>query len=189
VRRRRLDSRLVRGVLSLGLVLGVGATGTYALWTDAVPITGTTISSGTIDLTVNGSDTTVSFTSMNITTMVPGNSVAGVLTVRNGGTAPLRYYVDAAASSALGPALTIKVTNDSAVTGTAPSATCAGTSIATPTFSNTTANFLGSSASPRLLNVGQSETLCIQATLPTNATSTLQGLTSNIGFNVNGTSF
>jgi hypothetical protein len=42
---------------------------------------------------------------------------------------------------------------------------------------------------PRLLAAGASETLCIQATLPTNASTTLQGATTNVTFTFNGTSF
>ncbi len=35
---------------------GVGATGTFAFWTDDVTITGTSFTAGTLDLKVNNSD-------------------------------------------------------------------------------------------------------------------------------------
>ncbi len=48
--------------------------------------------------------------------MVPGDSTAGVVTVQNNGTAPLKYWVDASPSNddgkGLGAALTVKVTGD-----------------------------------------------------------------------------
>ncbi len=191
LRQRRLDRRSLRILLSLGMVVGIGATGTFAAWTDSVAITGTTISTGTIDLKVNNADTVTTFTTMNISTMVPGNSTAGVLTVSNSGTAPLKYFVHAVASNAdgkgLGSALGAKVTADSVVTGASPSATCAGAALG-----NTGTTFgsnLVSSATPRLLAPGASETLCIQATLSSSAPSTLQNATTNIQFNFSGTSF
>ncbi len=196
-RRARGRQGLVRGlplraVLSLGLVAGVGATGTYAYWTDSVAVSGTTISAGTIDLKVNGSDTVTSYTTMNLSTMVPGNTVAGVLTVTNSGTAPLHYYVDSAASNGdgkgLGAALTVKVTGDSATTGSSPSVTCAGSALA-GTGTSFSSSLVGSSGSPRLLAAGASETLCVQASLASNASTSLQGATTNVTFAFSGTSF
>ncbi len=190
-RLRRLDGRSLRILLSLGVVVGIGATGTFAAWTDSVAITGTTISTGTIDLKVNNADTVSTFTTMNITTMVPGNSTAGVLTVSNSGTAPLRYYVNATVSNTdgkgLGNALGAKVTGDATVTGSSPSATCASAALG-----GTSTGFgsnLVSSATPRLLAPGASETLCIQATLPSGAAQSLQNATTSIQFNFTGSSF
>lgn len=187
----RVDGRVVRIVLSLGVVVGLGATGTFAAWTDSVAVTGTSISSGSIDLKVNGLDTVTTFTSMNVSTMVPGNSTAGVVTVRNSGSAPLKYYVDAAASNGdgkgLGAALVAKVTGDGVTTGSSPTVTCAGTALA-GTGTSFTSNLV-TSASPRLLAAGASETLCFQATLPSNAASSLQSATTNIQFNFTGSSF
>ncbi|MDX6325890.1 MAG: hypothetical protein QOK15_2244 [Nocardioidaceae bacterium] len=189
---RRADSRSLRLLLSLGMVVGVGATGTFAAWTDSVTVSGTSISTGTIDLKVNGGDSVAGYAAMNISNMVPGNTTAGVLTVSNSGTAPLKYYVDALASNGdgkgLGAALTAKVTGDATVTGSAPSATCAGAALS-PSGGSFGSNLLGSTASPRLLAAGASEKLCIQATLPSSATSALQGATTNITFTFTGTSF
>lgn len=182
-RPRHLGSTRVRAALALGAVLAAGVSGTYALWSDTVPVTGVTISSGVLDLKVNTLDSVPAYTDLNLTGMVPGNTVAGILTVRNAGTIPLTYYATAAATNAdgkgLGAALVVKVTADSAVTGTAPARTCAGASL--PTTGTTFAgNLVGVPATQRALAVGASETLCIQATLPTTAVSTLQGATTNV---------
>jgi predicted ribosomally synthesized peptide with SipW-like signal peptide len=189
---RRADSRSLRILLSLGMVVGVGATGTFAAWTDSVTVSGTSITTGTIDLKVNSLDNVAGYTTMNIANMVPGNTTAGVLTVKNSGTAPLKYYLDASASNAdgkgLGAALTAKVTADAATTGSSPAVACNGAALSGSGSAFST-GLLGSAASPRLLAAGASETLCIQATLPTSAGSSLQGATTNITFTFNGTSF
>lgn len=187
-----LDSRATRALLSLGMVVSLGVTGTYAYWTDTATVTGTTISAGTIDLDVNNQDNVNNFTTMNINTMVPGDTVAGVLTVNNNGTAALRYHVNASPSNAdnkgLGTALVVKVTGDGATTGSGRAVTCAGTALG-GSSTGFTANMLGSAASPRQLAAGASETICIQATLPTTASTSLQGATTNVTFTFSGTSF
>ena len=186
------DSRAVRALLSLGVVVSLAATGTYAYWTDTVTVTGNTITAGSIDLDVNNEDAVTTFTEMNINNMVPGNTVAGVVTVNNNGTAPLRYHVNASPSNAdgkgLGAALVVKVTGDSSTFNAASGKTCAGAALsgAGTSFS---ANMLASAASPRQLAAGGSETICIQATLPVEANSSLQGATTNITFTFSGTSF
>ncbi|MDX6326998.1 MAG: hypothetical protein QOK15_3352 [Nocardioidaceae bacterium] len=187
----RVDRVTLRYLLSAGTVIGVSVTGTLAVWSDSVTVSGSTFSTGTIDLQVNGLDTVTGYTTMNVSTMVPGNSTAGVLTVKNNGTAPLKYYVDATASNAdgkgLGSALTVKVTGDAVTSGSSPAVTCAGTALAN-TGTSFAANLLAST-SPRLLAAGASENLCIQATLPGSAVTGLQNATTNVGFTVYGNSF
>lgn len=181
--RRHHRSVRARAALGLGAVLLVGVHGTYALWSDEVPVSGATISSGVLDLKVNTLDSVTTYTDLSLSGMVPGNTVAGVLTVRNAGTIPLTYHATAAASNAdgkgLGAALVVKVTGDPAVTGTAPGRTCAGTALA-QTGTTFAGNLVGAPATPRSLVVGASETLCVQATLPSTAASSLQGATTNV---------
>ena len=180
---RHARSVRARAALGLGAVLLVGVNGSYALWSDTVPVSGVTISSGTLDLKVNTLDAVPAYTDLNLTGMVPGNTVAGILTVRNAGTIPLTYYATAAATNAdgkgLGTALVVKVTGDAAVTGTVPARTCAGTALAT-TGTAFAGNLVGTPAAQRSLAVGGSETLCVQATLPTTAASSLLGATTTV---------
>ncbi len=70
-------SQKLRALLGLGVLLGVGATGTFAFWTDDVTITGTTFTSGTIDLQVNTFDSIPAYTTLACRAMVPGNTSAG----------------------------------------------------------------------------------------------------------------
>lgn len=187
------DSRAVRALLSLGMVVSLGATGTYAYWTDTVVVEGTTIKTGTIDLQVNDSDEITSYTTMNVNTMVPGDSTAGALKVTNKGTAPLHYRVDALATSpdtkGLASHLVVRVTGDSAPSGTGRAVVCPAATVLPDSASQFTSNLLGSAEKPRLLAPGQVEWVCIQATLPPSAPSTLQNATSNVKFTFTGTSF
>jgi predicted ribosomally synthesized peptide with SipW-like signal peptide len=72
----------VWAVLALGMVLGLGSVGTAARWTDTVAVTGTTFTSGTIDLQVNDANAATS-TTLSMTDMTPGVSSAEVCRVAN----------------------------------------------------------------------------------------------------------
>lgn len=182
-----LRSTRVQAVLSLGVVLAASATGTFAYWTDTATVSGTTISSGSIDLMVNNQQSDSAFTTMALSNMVPGNSAAGVITVRNNGASPLTYYVDGAATNAdgkgLGAAMVVKVTGDGSRSGSTPNFTCAGAALAN-TGTAFSANLV-QSANPRQLAAGASETLCVQATLPSGASASLQNATTNVSFTFN----
>lgn len=183
-----LRSARVRAVLGLAVVLALATPGTYAHWTDEVQVSGTTITSGTIDLRVDGQDQVTAYTALDIAPMVPGNSTAAVLTIRNNGTAPLTYTAATSATNAdgksLGTALVVKVTGDTATTGTTPATTCAGAALP-----GTAASLDGPLLSTgRLLAAGATEKVCVQVTLPANAASALQGATTTIGITFTGTS-
>lgn len=185
---QRVGSVRLRAFFALGVVGVLGATGaTFASWTDQAVVSGTTFTAGSIDLKVNNSDTVTGYTTLNFSTLVPGSTVAGVLTLKNTGTAPVKYTALTSASNAdgksLGAALAVKVTGDASVTGTAPSATCAGSAL------SGTGTTLGGPlvSTGRLLAAGASENVCVQVTLPGNASSGLQGATTNIGFTFNAT--
>jgi predicted ribosomally synthesized peptide with SipW-like signal peptide len=188
-RRHVLDTVRLRAFLALGVIGALAATGsTFASWTDSVAIAGTDFSTGTIDLKVQNLDAVPAYTDLTITTMVPGNTVAGVLTVKNSGTAPLKYTATTTASNtdgkALATALVVKVTGAATITGTAPSATCGGS-----TLTGTGTAFGGGLVTTgRLLAAGASETLCVQVTLPTTAASSLQGATTSVAFTFTSTS-
>jgi predicted ribosomally synthesized peptide with SipW-like signal peptide len=188
--RRRLLAlpQRVQALLALGVLAVPASVGTFAFWTDDVTVTGTTFSTGTLDLKVNALDTVTGYTTLNLTTMVPGSSVAGVLTVRNNGTVALKYTAVTAATNAdaknLRGALVVKVTGDTAVTGSSPSATCAGSALSgTGTALNS-----GLVTTGRLLAAATEEKLCVQVTLPTTAASSLQGATTDVTFTFTGTS-
>lgn len=180
----KLRDTRIRAALALGAVLAVGVTGTYASWTDSVPVSGITITAGTLDLTVDGQDTEPTYTKLNMTDMVPGNSTAAVLKVKNAGTIPLTYYVDSTASGTLSPALAVKVTNDSTTSGSSPSVTCGGPPI-NGSGTSFGSSLLGSSSAPLSLAVGAIDSVCIQATLPSDADNNLQGQSTTVTLTFN----
>ncbi len=181
-------SARLRAALSLGVVLGIGSVSTFAFWTDTVTVTGTTFTAGSIDLRVNNQDTVTGYTSLNISTMVPGSSTAGILTIKNQGLSPLRYTATTTATNTdsknLRGALTAKVTLDTSTTGSSPSATCSGGAAA---GTGSTLNG-GLVTTGRLLAPGASEILCVQVTLPSGASTSLQGASTDVVFSFIGTS-
>jgi len=192
--RRLLTSARTRAALSLGVVLAVGVTGTFAYWTDSVTVGGTTFTSGTIDLKIKDAggtfqDAVSGYTSLTLTTMVPGNTTAGLVVIKNSGNVPMKYTALTTATNGdnkgLRAALTVKVTGDLGVTGTSPAATCGGAALPNTTSTLNT----GLLTTGRLLAAGASETLCVQVTLPAGVTDPLlQNATTNVDFTFTGTS-
>ncbi len=132
-------------------------------------ISGTTLTSGTLDLQVNSSNAPAT-TTLGMTGMVPGSSSAEVLTVKNNGNVPLKYTLTGGLTgthatdygTASGLELTIRV--GGTVTGSAV-ATCTG---ATTTYGATalSATALNAIVSPRgPLAATTTETICFQVTL------------------------
>jgi predicted ribosomally synthesized peptide with SipW-like signal peptide len=139
--RRRLGSVRVRVLLSLGVVLGFGAVGTVAYWSDSATISGTTFSSGTLDLMVGGTTAdqlagpggTWNHTELSISDMLPGEGVAKLVTIKNAGTTPLVYNgVISTDNTSLGSNLLATISKDGTASNTGTQAggdrtgTCTG---------------------------------------------------------------
>jgi predicted ribosomally synthesized peptide with SipW-like signal peptide len=194
-RRARLGSTRIRAALGLGVVACVGVTGTFASWTDDATIGGTTFTSGVLDLKVDDVDAYATST-LGMAAMVPGNTSAEVLVVRNGGTAPLKYTLtggligtDAAAYAAAG-SLKLTVVLGGSRSGSGTSATCTGgTTVYGPTALTalTTTPIIGTRRGPLAPATG-SESLCFQVTFDAAAPSSLQGRTASATFTATGTS-
>ncbi len=170
----------LRALLALGVVVGLGSVTTGAYWTDDATVSGITLTSGKLDLKVDGLDSVTGYTSLTITNMVPGNTVAAVLTISNAGDAPFAYTATSSATNVdgknLAGALTVKVTGATSVTGTSPAATCGGTTLAG------TGTTLGGSlvTTARTITPTNNEKLCIQVTLPTAAANSVQSATTAV---------
>ena len=160
----------VRALLAVGTVLGLGAVGTLAAWTDSSTATTGTFSTGTIDLRLGSGATDpnpFSITTFAMSTMSPGSEKEATLQVNNSGSLPFTYNVVGSATNSgggsdqLGSALTLQIYAGSA---------CSGTVLNSPakfTFPGLTA--------ARTLAAGTNETLCFKATLPAGADTALQG--------------
>ena len=81
---RILISTRLRAVLSIGMVLGIGAVSTMAYWSDSTTVTTGNFSLGSVDLKLNDQDS-LTWTAMNQSDMQPGSSKAATLTVKNAG--------------------------------------------------------------------------------------------------------
>ena len=189
-------SRPLRAVLCVGVLAVALVTGTYAYWTDDVIIGGTTFTTGTLDLQVNGADSVATTTlGMSGTPMVPGNTSAEVLTVRNNGTVPLKYTLtgglagtDAAAFDTAA-ALRLTIVAGGTRSGSGNAATCTGgTTIFGPTALTavTTTALVGTRRGP--VAASGTEALCFQMTFDAAAPGSLQGKTATATFTATGTS-
>ena len=183
---RRVVARRVRGgpwrpgIVALVGALGlVGGLGTQAYWNDQATVTGATVTSGTLDLLVDGvqgNPATYSWSSLSMTDMAPGESKAGTVTLSNAGTTPFTVAATATASGNLDPHVTARVVlAGSATTDTTypRQEACAG---GIQTFNDT----LGNSgktviASTSTLAAGATLVVCVSLTLATNAPNSMQG--------------
>lgn len=174
-----------RAVASLGIVLGLGAIGTLAAWSDSATATSGVFSTGSVNLQLNGSSgPAVAFTTLTKTGMMPGDSVAATLPVKNNGTVSFSYTMAAVATTAPELAPSLKVTVS---TGTVNGTACSGGTVIannTPLVSGGSANLISTA---RPLAAAATETLCFQVTLDPAVTTTAQNKTVNTSFNFNAT--
>lgn len=172
----------VKALLSMGILVGFGAVSTLAAWTGTATATAT-INAATVSL---GAGATGSTTSTSYTVPVteanwyPGMSQAALVVVKNTSPISVPYSITGSVmetgNGTLGNALNVIVKTGGSVSGTAPNATCLGTSLITKSS-------LGSFPAAELrspLTPGGTETLCVQYTLPTNAASGLQGNSTTV---------
>jgi predicted ribosomally synthesized peptide with SipW-like signal peptide len=155
-----------RAALALGVLVAPLGVNTMAYWSDRVVVEPGSVRAGTLDLKVNGADS-LQQAGLSVADMTPGGTTATVFTVRNasvGDHAALTYTVAATATdvapAGTSAALAAKVTTAGTTSPGPSGATCGGTSLPS---SGTTFN--GTLAGPRELGVGESHTLCVQATL------------------------
>lgn len=200
------DTR-VRAGLSLGVVAALGAGGTFAYWTDSSQITGTTFSTGTLDLqsSINGtafSDNPVNTgtpATLTMTSMAPGNTSAQVLTIKNAGTVPLKWTLagNLTGTNAVdfdnANALTVLVKTGATLNGSGNSATCqGGTQLgSTTTLKQASASIV---ATPQPTTAGSgigaagTVALCFQVSFDANAPTSLQTKTTQATFTFGATS-
>lgn len=168
----------VRAGLSLGVVLGLGATGTMAAWTDTATAESGLFGAADVELTINGESPEFAFAS--VEDVMPGQSVAGNLVLANTGGIDLRYLMDMEVeglttaqggagqqrgdATSLGSNLTLTVHE---ATTADVETTCPGEEIVSQTMT------VGASRAVltdyRTVAAGASDTICVQATLASNA--------------------
>ena len=171
----------VRAVLSLGVIVGFGAVGTLAFWTDEASLTGGTFEAGNLDIDLSGAENNpAGFTSsFALSNMQPGHSRAAVVTVENDGTTDFTYTAFGTAPGALAPSLRFRVVPGGSVTGSGAAQTCTGGDATYDGRLNAGSRAIISGNRP--LASGLDETVCVQAYIPT-GTETGQGLSTTSSF-------
>ena len=198
VARKTRRSGRARALLSLAavavLATGMSVKGTFAFWTDSATANTGGFTSGTLDITVNGQlagqannggNTTVA--SLNLTNMVPGESVAASFPLTNAGNVPLTYngVGTGAGGLAVANGLQYSITFGATATntGTAASGNRAGScGTGTATTLPMTAATPYTFATNRALAAGATDTVCIVARLNPAAGNGLQGLAGSAAF-------
>ncbi|WP_241256532.1 SipW-dependent-type signal peptide-containing protein [Rhodococcus sp. KRD162] len=149
--------------MSIGIVLGLGAVGTLAAWSDTATATSGTFTTGKLDIKVGNpavdNNPTAFSTTLTNPAIFAGDTVAAGLLVSNAaGSVANTYTISVVASNtALGDLL------DSSVrTGLPSGNSCGGTLIGSVSGLGTSKQF---SAQGRLLPVNGSDQLCISVTM------------------------
>lgn len=166
----------VKALLSLGLLVGIAAPGTFAFWSDSATVQGGEFTSGTLDLRLHeGAEPEPAYTMGSLTNMVPGESFAASLPVVNAGSVPFTYTVAAVGSGDLGTHLTYTAH----VGGHAKNA---GTTFRTgqcegQQAGDTTNFFLARALAPK-----GTEPVCFVVTLAPDTPSAMQGKSGSVAF-------
>jgi predicted ribosomally synthesized peptide with SipW-like signal peptide len=184
--------RQVFAVASIGVLAAVSlgsAAASFAVFTSQQTVTGNEFTVGSVTLGASPASALISFSSM-----VPGDSVTEPLTITSSGSLPLRYSATSSATNAdsKGLAATLVLTVKSGVTTCTNAGFAAdGTTLysgvlgsvppaaATKLFGDSAS---GAQAGDRSLAASASETLCFQATLPSDTGNGLQGSTTTATF-------
>ena len=168
---------------ALGLVGGLG---TQAYWTDQSTVTGATVQSGSLTMTVNGEDTdTYTWDELGISQLAPGESRAAILTIGNTGTTPFRISATGTPHNSSDPGLRSKMRFTVRVGGSlsnAPDATyprteqCTGGTLTyDAVLNNPGPDIVVAGGSYSDVGASGSLAICVQATLESNSDNSVQG--------------
>lgn len=170
----------LRALLSLGMVVGLGAVGTLAAWSDEATATAT-FSAGELDLTLNGDhDDAVDLTSLTMTDMYPGAQKTGIVTVSNGGTLEFEYNFAGTSDGASDPASFGNALRVNIFAVTADGLSCDYTARLSQVDALLDNRALLSTRGK--LQPNETKKLCVEVKLPLGAPNGLQGATANVTF-------
>ncbi|WP_420880419.1 TasA family protein [Rhodococcus sp. (in: high G+C Gram-positive bacteria)] len=178
LRRHRIGIR-VRALLCLGGLHGIGAVGTLAAWSDKATATSGTFATGTITLQLDNTKT-LAMSTLAALNLLPGESVAAVVTVQNKGTLPLTYTM-AATTPAGSPEVTAHLVVAAYSGGAASNAatnglragSCSGTKIAEAALTAGGSAPVATTPRPLAARTG-TETLCVTVRLLPSAPVSVQ---------------
>lgn len=163
---------------------------TGALFTDSDDIGANTFATGNVELSTNPTTNAIS-----MSTMAPGDTKYGSITVTNGGSLALRYAVTSVTTEdTLAAQLDLTVWPESAETtvdSTCGTTVPAGTVYGPADLGSTTgAKIIGDAATgaqtgDRALAASTNELLCLKVALPSTTGNTYEGLTTTATFTFN----
>lgn len=187
-----MTSARVRAALSLGVLVGLGAIGTSAFWTDEATVNSGGFSAGAIHLDLAGNvrvkPETYAWTSMALTDMIPGSNRAAMLPVHNNSVpSSLRftyvvqggYVISGSENAPFASSLQITFYRNATVNGTQTACT-GGTIVGTAQqllTANTSAALLPSQGP---VTVGTPDALCVVVGLSADAPNTAQGRAATV---------
>ncbi|MGU3435799.1 SipW-dependent-type signal peptide-containing protein [Actinomycetes bacterium M1A6_2h] len=176
-----IGSARVRALLSLGMVLGLGAVGTLAAWSTATTTASGVFTTGTIDIQLNGNQgatSTTPFVFSPTASVVPEASVAVVLPVQNKGSVAFTYTTSVVGENTAGKAYQLTALYGGA---TSDGKTCTGgTATSPPTVSLLNSVSIGGSRG--LAPASNPDNICLQFTLPITTTGVATGDVGNVLF-------
>lgn len=181
---RLVGSARVRALLSLGMVLGLGAVGTLAVWSTSATATSGEFVTGSVDIRLDGNEGLVSspytFT-FPVQPLLPGQSTAAVIAVQNRGSLPFRYGVSVVGSGSLSSALSVSAMPSGTVSTNGSSRTCTDGTAQTAVVPSASSQVMIPNASigPIGATTGNAN-LCIQVTLSSGATTNLQNTQASL---------
>lgn len=183
-------ARVPVAVALLGALGLLGGLGSYAYWNDEVVVAGSTITSGTLDLKVEGVDS-YTWSALSTTGLAPGESVAKSLTFSNAGSTPFTVSITSSVSTSLEAfrtAVLATVTDGTATTGSATyprSASCSGVATYGPAaLPLASTAVLGPTTA---IQPGESRTFCVRLLFSVAAGNTTQSKTLSPTFTVTAT--
>lgn len=164
------------GALGLG-----GGLGTQAFWTDAAEVQGSTLSSGTLNMLVDGNEgnpTAYPWIAIARTNLAPGESAAETLTIGNDGSVPFTVAIEGRAGGSLDPAqVSVTVVRGGTPTDDATyprTETCTG---GTAAWSGALTGTRSALFTEPAIAVAGSSVLCVVFTLSSGAPNSAQGQT------------
>lgn len=193
-----LRSARTRAALSLGVVLAVASTGTFAFWTDSANLTGTTFTSGTLDVKLDGTlpaNDNIASATLSMTNMVPGATTAEVVTINNNGNVAFKWSLTGglngtdASTFATANAMKLTILEGGSKSGTGQTSTCTGgtaTTVANTPLTAVTSTTLLTAQGP--VAASGTKSLCFQFTFDSGAATSLQGKSLGAAFTFTGTS-
>lgn len=164
----------------------VGGLGTQAYWNDQATVTGATVTSGSLTMTVNGEDTdTYTWDALGISQLAPGESRAAILTIGNTGTTPFRISTTGTPHASSDGGLRSKMRFTVRVGGSlsnAPDTTyprteqCTGGTLTyDAVLNNPGPDIVVAGGSYSDVAASGSLAICVQATLESNSDNSVQG--------------